>query len=157
MSVHGRLVFVSRCRPQKTFKLLQPAVKAEKAAIAFFSLVVIIAMFFMEETFENRLRGVVSGLLFLKFLFFDSRGLAEDRFIIHPLNIRGILYPGSGSGGTVSGEQGPMDQNEFLSKRDARTTVEIRASNGKLVLFLTEHLNEGTPIDILVDQEPKGH
>ena len=27
----------------------------------------------------------------------------------------------------------------------------------ELVLFLTEHLNEGTPIDILVDQEPKGH
>ena len=112
---------------RKDIQIVAASRKGGKAAIAFFSLVVIIAMFFMEETFENRLRGVVSGLLFLSFVF-DSRGLAEDRFIIHPLN----LVSGSGSGGTVSGEQGPMDQNEFLPKRDARTTVEIRASNGRI-------------------------
>ena len=37
-----------------------PPRKRGKAAISLVSLVVIIAMFFMEETFENRLRGVVS-------------------------------------------------------------------------------------------------
>ena len=70
-------------------------------------------MFFMEETFENRLRGVVSGLLFLSFVF-DSRGLAEDRFIIHPLNIRGILYQEVDRVVLYQESKGPMDQNEFL-------------------------------------------
>lgn len=50
-----------------------------------------------------------------------------------------------------------MDQNEFLPKRDARPLLKFERPMEELVLFLTEHLNEGTPIDILVDQEPKGH
>ena len=119
---------------RKDIQIVAASRKGGKAAIAFFSLVVIIAIFFMEETFENRLRGVVSGLLFLSFVF-DSRGLAEDRFIIHPLNIRGILY----------------------QEVDRVVLLKFERPMEELVLFLTEHLNEGTPIDILVDQEPKGH
>ena len=123
---------------RKDIQIVAASRKGGKAAIAFFSLVVIIAMFFMEETFENRLRGVVSGLLFLSFVF-DSRGLAEDRLVLY---------------------QESKDQwikMNFFRRGMRGPLLKFERPMEELVLFLTEHLNEGTPVDILVDQEPKGH
>ena len=141
---------------RKDIQIVAASRKGGKAAIAFFSLVVIIAMFFMEETFENRLRGVVSGLLFLSFVF-DSRGLAEDRFIIHPLNIRGILYQEVDRVVLYQESKDQCIKMNFFRRGMRGPLLKFERPMEELVLFLTEHLNEGTPIDILVDQEPKGH
>jgi hypothetical protein len=141
---------------RKDIQVVAVSRKGGKVAIALFSLVIILVMLFTEETFDNRLRGIVSGLLFLSFVF-DSRGLAEDRLIIHPLNIRGILYQEVDRVVLYQESKDHWIKMNFFRRGIRGPMLKFDRPMEELVLYLTEHLKEGTPIDVLVDQEPKDH
>lgn len=130
--------------------------KGRTVGLILFSLLIILSMFFMEETFDNRMRGVLSGLLFLSFVF-DSKGLAEDRLIIHPLNLRGVPYQEVNRVVLYQEGKNQLIKLNFFRRGLRGPMLKFAGPMEEVVLFLTEHLAEGTPIDILVDQEPKDH
>ena len=65
--------------------------KLSKIAITIFSVMIIGSMLMMDDQLDNQVRGIVSGFVFLSFVL-DSRGLALDRIIVHPMSIKGVLY-----------------------------------------------------------------
>ena len=137
---------------RKDIQFLAVERKLSKVAITIFSVMIILSMVMMEEALDNRVRGIVSGLVFLSFVL-DSRGLALDRIIVHPMSIKGILYQEIDRVVLFQEKEGqPIKMNYF--RRGMRgPLMKFKQPLAELVVFLSEHLNEGTPIDILVDND----
>ena len=132
---------------RKDIQFLAVERKLSKVAITIFSVMIILSMVMMEEALDNRVRGIVSGLVFLSFVL-DSRGLALDRIIVHPMSIKGVLYQEIDRVVLFQEKEGqPIKMNYF------RRGMKFKQPLAELVVFLSEHLNEGTPIDILVDHD----
>ncbi len=121
-----------------------------RIAIVLFSLLVIVSMLLIDDTLDHRLRGMISGFIFLSFAL-DSKGLANDRIVIHPMNIKGIAYPDIDRIVLYQEKEGdPIKMNYF--RRGMRgPLLKFKQPMAEIVVFLSEHLKEGTPIDILVD------
>lgn len=123
-----------------------------KIMLICFALLIILAMVWIDDTLDNRVRGVISGFIFLSFAL-DSRGLATDRIIIHPMNIKGVSYQEIDRIVLFQEKEGqPIKMNYF--RRGIRgPLLKFKQPMAEIVVFLSEHLKEGTPIDILVDQD----
>ncbi|WP_430609177.1 hypothetical protein [Enterococcus sp. DIV0876] len=123
-----------------------------KIMLICFALLIILAMVWIDDTLDNRVRGVISGFIFLSFAL-DSRGLAIDRIIIHPMNIKGVSYQEIDRIVLFQEKEGePIKMNYF--RRGIRgPLLKFKQPMAEIVVFLSEHLKEGTPIDILVDQD----
>lgn len=123
-----------------------------RIAIVLFSLLVIVSMLLIDDTLDHRLRGMISGFIFLSFAL-DSKGLANDRIVIHPMNIKGIAYPDIDRIVLYQEKEGdPIKMNYF--RRGIRgPLLKFKQPMAEIVVFLSEHLKEGTPIDILVDHD----
>ncbi|WP_312497483.1 hypothetical protein [Enterococcus sp.] len=125
-----------------------------RIAIVLFSLLVIVSMLLIDDTLDHRLRGMISGFIFLSFAL-DSKGLANDRIVIHPMNIKGIAYPDIDRIVLYQEKEGdPIKMNYF--RRGIRgPLLKFKQPMAEIVVFLSEHLKEGTPIDILVDHDDR--
>lgn len=125
-----------------------------RIAIVLFSLLVIVSMLLIDDTLDHRLRGMISGFIFLSFAL-DSKGLANDRIVIHPMNIKGIAYPDIDRIVLYQEKEGdPIKMNYF--RRGIRgPLLKFKQPMAEIVVFLSEHLKEGTPIDILVDYDDR--
>ena len=130
--------------------------KLSKIAITIFSVMIILSMLMMDDQLDNQVRGIVSGFVFLSFVL-DSRGLALDRIIVHPMSIKGVLYQDIDRVVLFQEKEGQPIKMNYFRKGMRGPLMKFKQPLAELVVFLSEHLNEGTPIDILVDQEPKGH
>jgi len=125
-----------------------------RIAIVLFLLLVIVSLLLIDDTLDHRLRGMISGFIFLSFAL-DSKGLAHDRIVIHPMNIKGIAYPDIDRIVLYQEKEGdPIKMNYF--RRGIRgALLKFKRPMAEIVVFLSEHLQEGTPIDILVDHDDR--
>lgn len=126
--------------------------KLSKIAITIFSVVIIGSMLMMDDQLDNQVRGIVSGFVFLSFVL-DSRGLALDRIIVHPMSIKGILYQEIDRVVLFQEKEGQPIKMNYFRKGMRGPLMKFKQPLAELVVFLSEHLNEGTPIDILVDHD----
>jgi hypothetical protein len=109
-------------------------------------------MLMMDEQLDNQVRGIVSGFVFLSFVL-DSRGLALDRIIVHPMSIKGVLYQDIDRVVLFQEKEGQPIKMNYFRKGMRGPLMKFKQPLAELVVFLSEHLNEGTPIDILVDHD----
>ena len=123
--------------------------KLSKIAITIFSVMIIGSMLMMGDQLDNQVRGIVSGFVFLSFVL-DSRGLALDRIIVHPMSIKGVLYQEIDRVVLFQEKEGQPIKMNYFRKGMRGPLMKFKQP---LVVFLSEHLNEGTPIDILVDHD----
>lgn len=126
--------------------------KLSKIAITIFSVVIIGSMLMMDDQLDNQVRGIVSGFVFLSFVL-DSRGLALDRIIVHPMSIKGVLYQEIDRVVLFQEKEGQPIKMNYFRKGMRGPLMKFKQPLAELVVFLSEHLNEGTPIDILVDHD----
>ena len=126
--------------------------KLSKIAITIFSVMIILSMLMMDDQLDNQVRGIVSGFVFLSFVL-DSRGLALDRIIVHPMSIKGVLYQDIDRVVLFQEKEGQPIKMNYFRKGMRGPLMKFKQPLAELVVFLSEHLNEGTPIDILVDQD----
>jgi len=126
--------------------------KLSKIAITIFSVMIIGSMLMMDDQLDNQVRGIVSGFVFLSFVL-DSRGLALDRFIVHPMSIKGVLYQEIDRVVLFQEKEGQPIKMNYFRKGMRGPLMKFKQPLAELVVFLSEHLNEGTPIDILVDHD----
>lgn len=151
MALFTIVLFLFLILSRREILLLAKERPVSKIAIVIFSLVIIVAMFLNDDTLDHRIRGVISGFIFLSFAL-DSKGLADDRIIIHPMNIKGIVYQDIERIVLFQEEGQPIKMNYF--RRGIRgPLLKFKQPMAEIVVFLSEHLVEGTPIDILVDQD----
>ena len=123
-----------------------------KIAITIFSVMIILSMLMMDDQLDNQVRGIVSGFVFLSFVL-DSRGLALDRIIVHPMSIKGVLYQDIDRVVLFQEKEGQPIKMNYFRKGMRGPLMKFKQPLAELVVFLSEHLNEGTPIDILVDHD----
>ncbi len=109
-------------------------------------------MLMMGDQLDNQVRGIVSGFVFLSFVL-DSRGLALDRIIVHPMSIKGVLYQEIDRVVLFQEKEGQPIKMNYFRKGMRGPLMKFKQPLAELVVFLSEHLNEGTPIDILVDHD----
>ena len=126
--------------------------KLSKIAITLFSVMIIGSMLMMDDQLDNQVRGIVSGFVFLSFVL-DSRGLALDRIIFHPMSIKGVLYQEIDRVVLFQEKEGQPIKMNYFRKGMRGPLMKFKQPLAELVVFLSEHLNEGTPIDILVDHD----
>ena len=126
--------------------------KLSKIAITIFSVMIIGSMLMMDDQLDNQVRGIVSGFVFLSFVL-DSRGLALDRIIVHPMSIKGVLYQEIDRVVLFQEKEGQPIKMNYFRKGMRGPLMQFKQPLAELVVFLSEHLNEGTPIDILVDHD----
>lgn len=126
--------------------------KLSKIAITIFSVMIILSMLMMDDQLDNQVRGIVSGFVFLSFVL-DSRGLALDRIIVHPMSIKGVLYQDIDRVVLFQEKEGQPIKMNYFRKGMRGPLMKFKQPLSELVVFLSEHLNEGTPIDILVDHD----
>jgi len=126
--------------------------KLSKIAITIFSVMIIGSMLMMGDQLDNQVRGIVSGFVFLSFVL-DSRGLALDRIIVHPMSIKGVLYQEIDRVVLFQEKEGQPIKMNYFRKGMRGPLMKFKQPLAELVVFLSEHLNEGTPIDILVDHD----
>ncbi len=126
--------------------------KLSKIAITIFSVMIIGSMLMMGDQLDNQVRGIVSGFVFLSFVL-DSRGLALDRIIVHPMSIKGVLYQDIDRVVLFQEKEGQPIKMNYFRKGMRGPLMKFKQPLAELVVFLSEHLNEGTPIDILVDHD----
>lgn len=126
--------------------------KLSKIAITIFSVMIIGSMLMMGDQLDNQVRGTVSGFVFLSFVL-DSRGLALDRIIVHPMSIKGVLYQEIDRVVLFQEKEGQPIKMNYFRKGMRGPLMKFKQPLAELVVFLSEHLNEGTPIDILVDHD----
>ncbi|MEC5338612.1 hypothetical protein NGC82_04725 [Enterococcus casseliflavus] len=126
--------------------------KLSKIAITIFSVMIILSMLMMDDQLDNQVRGIVSGFVFLSFVL-DSRGLALDRIIVHPMSIKGVLYQDIDRVVLFQEKEGQPIKMNYFRKGMRGPLMKFKQPLAELVVFLSEHLNEGTPIDILVDHD----
>lgn len=126
--------------------------KLSKIAITIFSVMIILSMLMMDDQLDNQVRGIVSGFVFLSFVL-DSRGLALDRIIVHPMSIKGVLYQDIDRVVLFQEKEGQPIKMNYFRKGMRGPLMKFKQPLVELVVFLSEHLNEGTPIDILVDHD----
>lgn len=126
--------------------------KLSKIAITIFSVMIIGSMLMMDDQLDNQVRGIVSGFVFLSFVL-DSRGLALDRIIVHPMSIKGVLYQEIDRVVLFQEKEGQPIKMNYFRKGMRGPLMKFKQPLAELVVFLSEHLNEGTPIDILVDHD----
>lgn len=124
---------------RKDIQFLAVERKLSKVAITIFSVMIILSMVMMEEALDNRVRGIVSGLVFLSFVL-DSRGLALDRIIVHPMSIKGVLYQEIDRVVLFQEKEGqPIKMNYF--RRGMRAPInEIQAAISRIGCFLVRTL-----------------
>lgn len=106
------------------------------------------------KTLEDQVRGVVAAFFILSFLF-DSRGLAKDRIVSNAMDLRGIPYEEVGR--VVLLFSGGKTKMNFFRLGMRGPLLIFEAPVEEVVLFLTEHLPKGTPIDVLLEQHPDDH
>lgn len=126
--------------------------KLSKIAITIFSVMIIGSMLMMDDQLDNQVRGIVSGFVFLSFVL-DSRGLALDRIIVHPMSIKGVLYQEIDRVVLFQEKEGQPIKMNYFRKGMRGPLMKFKQPLAELVFFLSEHLNEGTPIDIMVDHD----
>ena len=126
--------------------------KLSKIAITIFSVMIIGSMLMMDDQLDNQVRGIVSGFVFLSFVL-DSRGLALDRIIVHPMSIKGVLYQEIDRVVLFKEKEGQPIKMNYFRKGMRGPLMKFKQPLAELVVFLSEHLNEGTPIDIMVDHD----
>jgi len=126
--------------------------KLSKIAITIFSVMIIGSMLMMGDQLDDQVRGIVSGFVFLSFVL-DSRGLALDRIIVHPMSIKGVLYQEIDRVVLFQEKEGQPIKMNYFRKGMRGPLMKFKQPLAELVVFLSEHLNEGTPIDILVDHD----
>jgi hypothetical protein len=126
--------------------------KLSKIAITIFSVMIILSMLMMDDQLDNQVRGIVSGFVFLSFVL-DSRGLALDRIIVHPMSIKGVLYQDIDRVVLFQEKEGQPIKMNYFRKGMRGPLMKFKQPLAELVVFLSVHLNEGTPIDILVDHD----
>lgn len=103
------------------------------------------------KTLDEQIRGVVAAFFILSFLF-DSRGLAEDRIVSNAMDLKGIPYEEVGR--VVLLFSGGRTKMNFFRLGMRGPLLIFDAPVEEVVLFLTEQLPKGTPIDILLEEHP---
>ncbi|KAF1301146.1 MULTISPECIES: hypothetical protein [Enterococcus] len=101
-------------------------------------------------TLDESIRGILSGLIVLSFLL-DGRGLTEERILVNPMDKRGI--PFAEIDRIVLYQQENIVKMNFFRRGMRGPLLKFSAPIQEIVLFLSDHLKEGTPIDILIDHE----
>lgn len=101
-------------------------------------------------TLDENVRGVLAGMIILSFLM-DAKGFTESHISVNAMDKKGIPY-------------GEVDCIVLLkTKNQVKVNFFRRGMRGPLfvlnepleeiVEFLANHLKEGTPIDILLDEK----
>lgn len=123
-----------------------------RIVIPVISIAIAALSWFGETTVDAQIRGICSGLIFLTLLL-DSRGLAEDHLVTNPFDIRGIAYDEINRVVLYQeNTKGVIKMNYFRHELRG-PLLKFDQPLEELVVFLSEHLKEGTPIDILFDKD----
>lgn len=128
--------------------------KKHKYLVLIISIFMTAFLFMTSSTLDGRIRGILAGLIFLSFIF-DSQGLTEERFIINALDIRGIPFE-EVNRVVLYQEQykAPLKMNFFRNGLRG-PMLKFDQPLEELSAFLAEHLQEGTAIEVLTDQDTK--
>lgn len=112
----------------------------------------VILWFSLEQSgnIDEKIRGILSSLIVLSFLL-DDRGLSEERIVVNGLDKRGVPYEEVER--VVLFQQENIVKMNYFRRGRRGPLLKFKAPLQDIVLFLSEHLKEGTPIDILIDQD----
>ncbi|WP_429949830.1 hypothetical protein [Enterococcus sp. AZ101] len=111
---------------------------------------ILIITIITEQTMDQRIRGILSGLLMLSFLL-DTKGLSEDRLILGPFDRNGVLYRDIDKMALLLKKQ-EIRLNYFKNGRRG-PMMKFSIPLEDLLAFLSERLNEETEISILVEED----
>ncbi|OEG21276.1 hypothetical protein BCR24_09010 [Enterococcus ureilyticus] len=111
---------------------------------------ILIITIITEQTMDQRIRGILSGLLMLSFLL-DTKGLSEDRLILGPFDRNGVLYRDIDKMALLLKNQ-EIRLNYFKNGRRG-PMMKFSIPLEDLLAFLSERLNEETEISILVEED----
>lgn len=101
------------------------------------------------STLDENIRGIISGLIILSFAM-EGKGLTEERIIVNAMDKNGVPYEDVDR--VVLYQQGKLVKMNFFRFGLRGPLLKFSAPLDELVDFLAKHLKEGTPIEILVDQ-----
>ncbi len=135
--VRLEIVYVSKRKPTRAIVLVAIA------GIALWFAVV------DARSLNELIQGIVASLLLLSFLF-DNRGLAKERIVSNAMDIKGVPY--SGVERVVLLRTQKQTKMNFFYRGMRGPLLIFDESLDEIVPFLTAHLKEGTPIDILSEE-----
>lgn len=133
------LVFVSVRK--SSFSILGPIL----GAIAFGG------SFIFSETLEDKIRGFLGALMILSYTF-NVRGIAENRFVIQSLDNRGVKFSEVDRVVLFHDTKENVVKLNFFKYGLRGPLMKFTTPVEELVNFLSTHLKEGTPIDVIVNQ-----
>lgn len=139
-SLKKELVFVAKRKSM--FSIIAPIIVA-----GFISASQVFA-----ETLDEKIRGIFAALLILSYLV-NGRGMTEDRFVIHSLDNRGIKFTEIDRVVLFQDKKEKVVRINFFKRGLRGPLIKFSASIEEIASFLTKHLKEGTPIDVITQNE----
>lgn len=103
------------------------------------------------DTFDEQVRGFVAVLLVLSYLI-NGRGIADDRFVLHALDNRGIKFQEVDRVVLFQDSTENVIKLNFFRHGLRGPLMKFNTTTEKLVSYLATRLNQGTPIDVIIDQ-----
>lgn len=95
-------------------------------------------------------QGILAALLIFSF-FLDSKGLANERIVSNAMDIKGIPYGEVNR--VVLLANGKQTKLNFFRRGMRGPLLVFDAPVQDVVVFLAERLTEGTPIEVIVEEE----
>ncbi|GMA07481.1 hypothetical protein GCM10025886_06320 [Tetragenococcus halophilus subsp. flandriensis] len=112
------------------------------------------SLFITTGTLDEVVRGVAVSLAIISYAI-NGRGIASDRFVIHPLDNRGIKFDEVDRVVLFRDEKKNEVKMNFFKFGLRGPLMKFSTPMDELVKFLSKHLKEGTPIDVVMDSNNK--
>lgn len=137
--LHKELVFVTK---RKSFN---------SVLFPIFMALLVVSFYLNASTFEEIVRGGISGLVVLSYVF-NNRGLAQNRIILHSLDNKGVKYEEIDRVVILHDSQSKEIKINFFRMGLRLPLFRFNQSLEELLPFLTKRLKKGTTIDIILNQ-----
>lgn len=108
------------------------------------------SLFITTGTLDEIIRGAAVGLAIISYAI-NGRGIADDRFVIHPLDNRGIKFDEVDRVVLFRDEKKNEVKMNFFKFGLRGPLMKFSTPMDDLVQFLSKHLKEGTPIDVVME------
>lgn len=103
-----------------------------------------------QQSLDHLVRSLLATLVLLSFLL-DTKGFSEDRLVLTPFDVNGVLYQDIDKIVLLVKHE-EIRMNYFTHGRRG-PLVKFDVSIETLLLFFSDHLTEDTHVEVLIDQE----
>lgn len=102
-------------------------------------------------TLDELIRGIAILATFLSYLI-RAKGISEDSFVIHQLDNHGVKFQNIDRVVLFQSDKNAEVKLNFFQFGLRGPLLKFNHPLDDIVLFLSLHLKEGTPIEVVVDQ-----